>query len=117
MARNRDIAADRNQRPFGDVVEDALREIWGQRRPNYARLHRMIKGISYEGLRQMIAGDLAPRADVMEQVAEVIGRDPSDFKEYRLYEISECFSRHPELEVHLYDTVKTMCRQLDDAKH
>ncbi len=86
--------------PFGEVIE----ERWEKhgRSANLASLHRRLVGIGYEGFRQMVAGQLAPREDIMEQVADILGIDPREFPEYRRWQVEQTLKLYPDALAALY---------------
>ena len=91
-----------NREPFGKLTERLWAERNGVRLGRLTRLHRQLKDIGYEGFRKMIDGQLTPRPDIMEQTAAVLGLDPREYPEYRLYQIQTLVEQHSDLADSIY---------------
>ena len=102
-------------RAFGDQIEERWAKAEGRRRAVYASLFRRVDGIGYEGFRRMCVGELAPRKDIMEQVAAALNIDPREFPEYRTLQMMEACRRHPrEVGVLCYELVMETAARLDE---
>lgn len=104
-------------RPFAELVNELWAAAEGRRRARYTTLHRRITEgdlkIGYEGFRLMCDGRLTPRVDVMEEVAAALAIDPREFPEYRLQQLKDAFSAHPELTQVYYDEVMAYAATLE----
>ncbi len=104
------------KRPFAEVVNDLWARKEGRRRARYITLHQQIEGIGYEGFRVMCDGKQRPRPDIMEQVAAVLGIDSREFPEYRLHQMVETCSRHPEIQESYYDEIMAYAATIERAE-
>ena len=84
---------ERSDKPFGDVVDDALYKQRTERlRPKsllsfwkeMKKLHGWTKG--YDSLRKQVTGEDPPQPDAMEAVAKALGISPRSFREYQVWE-------------------------------
>lgn len=99
---------------FGRMAERLWSAKHGPRKGTVASLHRQVVGLGYEGFRKMIDGQIAPRKDIMEQVAAALEIDPREFPEYRLLQIHEACMRHPEIDQIFYEQIMETAAALDE---
>ena len=65
-----------------------------------------VPGWTYDALRKMTRGQLKLSKEAMEAMADTAGIiGPTYFREYRLIQIGECFSEHPELDEMYYGQI------------
>jgi hypothetical protein len=79
---------------FASVLRDLLIEnglVTGIGNPNWMEFSKLLGDVHYETLRKAVAGDRAPSAKLMEQVADYFRIEPTAFAEYRLYEFTRQF--------------------------
>jgi hypothetical protein len=116
-------AGPADERRWGDVVEAIWAATEGVRRANYRSLWRLVvplieargEKISYEGFRLMVTGELAPRADIMEETGAIIGLDPRPFPEYQIRQVEDAIRRHPDLAKIIYPQVMAMKADLEQS--
>lgn len=87
-------AVEPARQPFGRAVNDLLRESeWTTTtgNPNLHAFAAQLDGVHYETLRKAMAGERAPTAALIEEVARVLRVKPDHFVEYRLIEVQAEF--------------------------
>ena len=84
----------RDYRPFGIALRDLLIEHEITTRlgnPDWVAFARTLREVHHETLRKAVAGDRPVAPKVVETVAKELGVDPTEFADYRLWQVRKTF--------------------------
>lgn len=84
----------RDYRPFGIVLRDLLleREITTRLgNPDWVAFARTLRDVHYETLRKAVTGERPVAPKVVEAVAKKLGVEPTEFADYRLWQVRKTF--------------------------
>ncbi len=68
----------------------------------------------YSTLRRMITGSIRLQPRATELMAEALRVPPETFLEYQVFQITAALEAHPEIRAHVYRTVLTRARVMDE---
>lgn len=89
-----EVLASSEYRPFGKVLRDLLIDAeitTSMGNPNWSAFADKLDSVHYETLRKAVTGERNPSPVLMTEAAAALGRDPSVFIEYRLWEMQRKF--------------------------
>ena len=102
---------------FPEALAELLRQEAGDPRAriNLSEFFRRVEGWEYETLRKQVAGERTLQPDAIEAMAQALHVAPEYFLEYRIHQIRQALSDHPELVDLVYDLLVTRAKSLDAA--